>query len=238
MKKLTRILSILPFLAVLSFAQVAMVSTTTTAAVSLAASQVQLTSVTGVLATNGVNVVSNILIDREEMDVLSVTGLVAQVRRGVNGTPVTTHASGAKVWVGPPNAFANYEPSGACVSTQQAYAPTVVSASGNVWTCGNGGWTLFSTFSAKLSLGAVLDSTGANSTIAPTNSVHHVSNTGSVQTITVPAACPKICQVILIPDAAFTTVNTGNIALASTGVVSKALIMTWDGGASKWYPSY
>ena len=36
----------------------------------------------------------------------------------------------------------------------------------------------------------------------------------------------------------FTITTAGNIALASTAVVGKALIMTYDNTTSKWYPSY
>jgi len=43
-------------------------------------------------------------------------------------------------------------------------------------------------------------------------------------------------QVTLIPDTAFTTATAGNIALASTAVIKKALTMSYDG--LKWYPSY
>jgi hypothetical protein len=43
---------------------------------------------------------------------------------------------------------------------------------------------------------------------------------------------------VLIPDGAWTTATTGNIALASTAVVSKAITMCYDNGTTKWYPSY
>jgi hypothetical protein len=43
---------------------------------------------------------------------------------------------------------------------------------------------------------------------------------------------------MLIPDSAWTTVTSGNIALASTAIPSRVLIMTWSTVTSKWYPSY
>jgi hypothetical protein len=43
-------------------------------------------------------------------------------------------------------------------------------------------------------------------------------------------------SITIIPTGIFTTTAAGNIALASTAVVGKALIMTYDG--TKWYPSY
>jgi hypothetical protein len=42
----------------------------------------------------------------------------------------------------------------------------------------------------------------------------------------------------LIPTGVFTWTTAGNIALAGTAVVSKALTMTYDATTTKWYPSY
>jgi hypothetical protein len=42
----------------------------------------------------------------------------------------------------------------------------------------------------------------------------------------------------LIPTGIFTTTTAGNIALASTAVVNKALYMIYDPTTAKWYPSY
>lgn len=80
--------------------------------------------------------------------------------------------------------------------------------------------------------GAVLVS---SATIVPTNLIHHVSGTVAIATITLPNANFQ-GPITLIPDAAFTTVTTGNISLASTGVINKSLIMVYDG--TKWNPSY
>lgn len=82
-------------------------------------------------------------------------------------------------------------------------------------------------------------SVGANvasaASITPTGQIFHVTGTTQINTINVPFT-GFTGQITLIPDGAFTTGITGNIALASTAVVSKALIMTYDG--TKWYPSY
>ncbi len=86
----------------------------------------------------------------------------------------------------------------------------------------------------QLSLGTAIASTA---TIAPTSTIHHITGTVAIVNITPPVSGFQ-SQLTLIPDAAFTTTTAGNIALASTGVVSKALIMTYDATANKWYPSY
>jgi lysophospholipase L1-like esterase len=77
-------------------------------------------------------------------------------------------------------------------------------------------------------------------TIAPTNALTHITGTAAIDTITVPTVVVsggsfRGC-LILIPDGAFTTTTAGNIAVASTAAVGKALEMCYDG--TKWYPSY
>lgn len=86
----------------------------------------------------------------------------------------------------------------------------------------------------NLSTGAVLVSA---TTIAPTAAIHHVSGTAAIVNITVPTGTVAGATVILIPDGIFTWTAAGNIGLAGTAVVGKALAMVWD-GATKWYPSY
>lgn len=75
----------------------------------------------------------------------------------------------------------------------------------------------------------------AANVITPTNSVHHVG-AGLIKTITVPANVGSPTRITIIPDAAFTTDATGNISLASTAVINRAMDFTWDG--TKWNPSY
>jgi hypothetical protein len=76
----------------------------------------------------------------------------------------------------------------------------------------------------------------SGTTIAPTGNIHHISGTTAIATITVPAGCTPTCSITLIPDGLWTTTTAGNISLASTAVVNKALILAWDG--TKWNPSY
>ena len=81
----------------------------------------------------------------------------------------------------------------------------------------------------------------AAATITPTTPIVHVTGATPIATITVPAGMATAGnggQITLIPDSAFTTLATGNIALASTAVLNRALIMTWDNTAAKWYPAY
>jgi len=76
-------------------------------------------------------------------------------------------------------------------------------------------------------------------TIAPTAQITFISGTTAVVNIT--AAAPISTgggTITLIPTGIFTWTTAGNIALAGTAVVSRALTMTYDITTTKWYPSY
>lgn len=75
-------------------------------------------------------------------------------------------------------------------------------------------------------------------TIAPLTPIVFISGTTAIATITPPPSLVGGGQLTLIPTGIFTTTTAGNIALASTAVVSRALIMTYDATTNKWYPSY
>ena len=76
-------------------------------------------------------------------------------------------------------------------------------------------------------------------TIAPTTPITFISGTAAVVTITAPSPISAGGgAVVLIPTGAFTWTTAGNIAVAGTAVVSRALTMTYDATTTKWYPSY
>lgn len=76
-------------------------------------------------------------------------------------------------------------------------------------------------------------------TIAPTALITFISGVVSIATITVPQALLRTGgQITLIPLGVFSTTTAGNIALPTTTVIGKALIMTFDSATAKWYPSY
>jgi hypothetical protein len=77
------------------------------------------------------------------------------------------------------------------------------------------------------------------STIAPTSYITFISGTTTINTITPPSPLSIYGgQIVLIPTGLFLTGVAGNIAIATTSVVSKALIMVYDTTTAKWYPSY
>ena len=75
-------------------------------------------------------------------------------------------------------------------------------------------------------------------TIQPVTPVAFVSGTTTINTITVPPQMIGGGQITLIPTGLWSTGTSGNIAIATTGVVSRALILTYDVATNKWYPSY
>ena len=93
-------------------------------------------------------------------------------------------------------------------------------------------------FLPLIGVGAPAPTIASATTIAPLNPIVFVSGTTAIATITPPPSMVGGGQITLIPTGIFTTTTAGNIALASTAVVSKALIMTWDATTAKWYPSY
>jgi len=76
-------------------------------------------------------------------------------------------------------------------------------------------------------------------TIAPTKPISFVSGTTTINTITAPAPISAGGgSITIIPTGLWSTGTSGNIAIATTAVVSRALILTYDSTTTKWYPSY
>ena len=74
-------------------------------------------------------------------------------------------------------------------------------------------------------------------TITPSGQIFHVTGTTAIATINIPYTGFN-GTITIIPDAIFTTTTAGNIGLATTAAVNRALTMTYDSTTSKWYPSY
>jgi len=94
-------------------------------------------------------------------------------------------------------------------------------------------------YSGLIATTAAAPTIASASTIAPTAPITFISGTTAIVTITAPSPISSGGgQITLIPTGVFTTTNAGNIAIASTAVVGKALTMTYDSTTTKWYPSY
>ena len=94
-------------------------------------------------------------------------------------------------------------------------------------------------YSGLIATTAAAPTIASATTIAPTEPITFISGTAAIVTITAPSPISSGGgQITLIPTGAFTTTNAGNIAIATTAVVGKALTMTYDSTTTKWYPSY
>jgi len=143
-------------------------------------------------------------------------------------------AAALPVWTVATGTGAPVRASNATLNSPTINTPTIVSPTFS-------GSTVFANLvtSGLIATNAASPTIASAATIAPTELVTIITGTTVISTITPPAPIASGSGfIILIPTAAFTTVNTGNIAIASTAVVSKALIMTYDTTSAKWYPSY
>lgn len=95
------------------------------------------------------------------------------------------------------------------------------------------------TIASPISTPAVAPTIASATTIAPTTYITFISGTAAIVNITAPTSLAATGGVlILIPTGIFTTTTAGNIALASTATVGRAMTMIYDFGTTKWYPSY
>ena len=94
-------------------------------------------------------------------------------------------------------------------------------------------------YSGLVATTAAAPTIASATTIAPTEPITFISGTAAIVTITAPSPISSGGgKITLIPTGVFTTTNAGNIAIATTAVVGKALTMTYDSTTTKWYPSY
>jgi hypothetical protein len=124
------------------------------------------------------------------------------------------------------------------VTNETALGYVAIGLGSNTTAIGNSS-TLGNRIFGVASTGQVAPTIASAATIAPTTSIVFISGTAAIATITAPSTIATTGgRITLIPTGIFTTTAAGNIALASTAVVSKALTMTYDATTTKWYPSY
>ncbi len=245
MKTFNRVLFIALLVVCCAHAQTALTSTTLSSAVTQGATSIVVASATGISApsaTAGGTMLYVMDLGQAAGEVLrvnSVSGTTIGVRRGNNGTQQVAHASGALVIIGNANQFFSYDPSGSCTASATTVTPWINVSNGRQWLCSTvtGTWVPgFGNNSAPAGATAAVASTAG--LITPSGPLFHITGTAAITGFTVPIGYNggPIC---VIPDGAFTTTTANNIALASTGVVSKTLCWSYDGKAAKpFMPSY
>lgn len=227
------------------WAQTALSSTTLSAAISDTTSQTMtVTSATGFTAPGTGATLVLALIDKEIVQVRTVSSTTIGILRGMNGTRATPHINAAPVTVGPPSAFYSNIPAGQCQRTLLTYVPYVVGGGpglgaevGGMYDCLGvttaGQWVLVNGNGAP-TLGSTVAS--PNGVLTPTGTYFKVSGTNAITGITAPAGLGVGFTLAIEPTGIFTWTAAGNITLAGTAVVAKVLYFTWNG--AKWAPSY
>jgi hypothetical protein len=198
-------------------------------------SVVNLASVTGVSAPtpNAGNVATistsggatYLYVDRELMQVVSISGTSVTVIRGVGSTAAASHASGALVFVVPAAAVANWGtplgttdwgPQGSCTRTNELYLPRIAFTSGNISDCVGGQWI---TGDAS----QTTRSTFYRASFPPIGAVAH---TGAIGTSTATTAAELYCVEIDMP---FSKLITGLAPhVGATGGTDKWIAALYD----------
>ena len=218
--------------------------TTLSGAITAAATTIRVASATGISApTNGV---------AQELYIIDPDGIVGELMsvQSVSGTTVTVsrlyqfksaHANGSIVVIGTNSSldmsFFGTNPSGVIAAADVPSVPYINVVTGQQWLRGLSGvwvsgWNNPS--SIKGVTAAVASAAGA---ITPSGPLFHVTGTAAVTGFTIPVGFSG-GSFTIIPDGAFTWTTAGNIAVAGTAVVNRALTFTWDSNAGKFNPSY
>ena len=178
----------------------------------------------------------------ELVQVKSISGTTVSVSRGqLAGSRASAHVSGAMVLVAAaPNWFVTSDPQGACTTASTYTTPVVNVQTGAQWICSSKtlswvpGWGNLQLPAQVTTATATASAAGATAIAAP---LLHISGTNAITSFTMGIGWQGegFC---VVPDAAFTTTATNNIAIASTAVANKTLCFTYDSNAAKFTASY
>ncbi len=227
--------------------------TTLSAAISDGQTTFAVASLTGITVQTNTNA-TDIYIDRELMQVTAVNSTTDTVTviRGVSGTQAAAHASGDMVLAGPPAAFINYDPEGACSGTAPTTptmavpaAPTINTRTGAQWLCStvSGKWIPGFNNPGLSGTPQTESASVTGGTITPSGPLAQFTGTTELETINVPTGCGGngSCSVTLIfsgSSSGLTWGTSGNIAAAGTATTTKSSVtFVWDATLSKWIPS-
>ena len=219
--------------------------TTLSANLGVSATVLNVASATGISAPSNNFVQRLYIIDQnktrgELVNVNSVNGTAIQVSR--LDKYKTSHKSGAIVLIAPIDptlgGFYEYDPNGAPSTDPLTFQPWVNIDNGHQWLYSSLAGMWVAGFNNpepnKGPTAAVASAAGA---ILPSGPLFHVTGALAVTGFTIPVGFAG-GSFVVIPDGAFTWTTAGNIAVAGTAVVNRALTFTWDSSVSKFNPSY
>lgn len=167
----------------------------------------------------GVTTSTLLYVDRELMQVTSIANSPRfSVVRGVYGSIMAAHASGAPVRIGLPNYFGNADKSGACTATAEVALPYINVSTGTEFQCSSSVWVRYPFY---LSCGTVVGCVPSQKN----NTVKTVFGTvaltsASPSTATVTGIAPAFTSSSTYLCAATPVGNTATIAGTGVAVVN------------------
>lgn len=228
------------------------IQTTLSAAINQQSTIISVASATGIVApTNQSGSQQKLYI----IDPDQTRGELMLVSAAPNGlyVPVTrldqfkaSHTSGSIVLIAPVDptlgGFQEYDPTGnPSIAGSYPGAPVITpwlnANNGNQWLQGILGQWVPGWNNPTANKGVTAAVASAAGAIVPSGPLFHVTGTSAITGFTIPVGFAG-GSFTIIPDAIFTWTNAGNIGLAGTAVVGKALTFTWDSNAGKFYPNY
>lgn len=244
MNTLKRIFLFLLLACAASFAQTnTLIQTSLSAAIGATTQQFSVASVTGLTASLSSQTV--LYVDKEAMLVNTIgatTTTSLTVQRGYAGTLAAPHVNASVVLAGRPDWFYPNDPTGACTAATTYVTPWVNILTGNPWLCSTVALAWVPGFNNYVRPpGVTAAVASAAGQITPSGPLFHITGTNAITGFTYPiglGAGQAGSTFCVIPDAAFTTTATNNIAIASTAVLNKTICWTWDATNSKYTASY
>lgn len=214
---------------------------------------VSLTSATGVTQAFNGQPVTFFLVDLEVEGIQTlVTGqtTIYNVLRGQMGTKTMAHASGSMVLIqNVTPQFGGFAGSGglqstdpplggACTTANTLVTPWVNVITGYQWLCSTITQTWVPGFNNPLQKANTAAVASAAGQITPSGPQFHITGALAITGFLVPIGCNATtvggCEFTVIPDAAFTTTATNNIATAVTAVANLPITWRWDATNSKF----
>lgn len=163
------------------------------------------------------------------------TGITGTLLPANGGTGITSLGAGVATFLGTPSS-ANLR---TAVTDETGTGSLVFATSPTLVTPILGVATATSLVSGFIATSAAAPTIASATTIAPAKPITFISGTTAIVNITAPSPISAGGgSIVLIPTGIFTWTAAGNIALAGTAVVSKALTLVYDVTTAKWYPSY
>lgn len=136
-------------------------------------------------AGTGVTTQTLLYVDRELMQVTSIANSPRfAVIRGVQGTIVSSHATGATVRIGQPQWFGSSDKSGSCTAASEIINPYINVNSGAEFKCTNSVWVKSPFFLACGTVAACVPAQQSNTVKVVSGSVALASGTPSAATVT------------------------------------------------------